>query len=411
MDPSAELLPHLFRNEFSKLVAVIARFTGLEYLEVAEDIVSETFLQAAETWKFKGIPDNPSGWLYIVAKHKTHKYFKRHTLFNEKIVPRLLAGDMGSAYELSDTAPSGQIIADSQLQMMFAVCNPLLVSEAQIGLALRILGGFGIDEIAEAFLTNKETINKRLYRAKEKLRQEQIKLEMPSDHVISQRLDSVLHIIYLLFNEGYYSVNRNEILQKELCVEALRLGVILTEHQKTNLPKTNALVALMCYHASRFAAREKSVDLPLIYELQDRSLWDRELIDRGNYYLSRSAAGTELTSYHIEAKIAFHHTLQDSTEDKWEPIAKLYDHLMQINYSPVAALNRVYAIYRTKGPQAALAELEGLQPLNNHFYYTLLGELYRHLDKEKAYTHFLTAVRLAKTQNDKEIIRAKLEQL
>jgi RNA polymerase sigma factor (sigma-70 family) len=410
MNADSEILPQLFRSNFSKLVAVIARFVGLEHLEVAEDIVSETFLQAAETWKVKGIPDNPTGWLYTVAKHKSHKHFKRNKLFTEKIAPQL-AEDLPNAYELPESELANELIADSQLQMMFAVCNPILISEAQIGLALRILGGFGIDEIAEAFLTNKETINKRLYRAKEKLRSGQIELEMPPDNEISERLDSVLHIIYLFFNEGYHSLTRNQTLQKELCFEALRLGVILTENKKTNLPKTNALVALMCYHASRFTARSRSAGLPNLYEQQDRTLWDKVLIGLGNFYLSRSGQGTELTSYHIEAKIAFHHTQQDDSEDKWEPILKLYDHLLHINYSPVVALNRVYAIYKVHGPYAALIELDEVEPLNSHFYFTLLGELYKSIDKEKAGAHFRTAYNLAKTKNDKDIIQVKLDEL
>lgn len=410
MKAETDILPLLFRNEFSKLVAVIARFIGLEHLELAEDIVSETFLQAAETWKIKGIPDNPPAWLYTVAKNKTHKHFKRNKLFNEKVVPRL-AGDVSNPYELLDYPLSNEMIADSQLQMMFAICNPVLVSEAQIGLALRILCGFGIDEIAEAFLTNKETINKRLYRAKEKLRSGFVKMEMPPYEEISERLDSVLRIIYLLFNEGYYSATRNRVLQRELCVEALHLGVMLTENKKTDLPKTNALVALMCYHASRFAARETSGDIPILYSQQDRNLWDKELIGLGNYYLTRSAKGNELTSYHIEARIAFHHAQQGDTGDRWEEIVKLYDQLLLINYSPVVALNRIYAVYKAEGPYEALAKLDEIGSVDNHFYFTLLGELYKDIDIERARTCLQRAIELAKTQNDRDIIQAKLDQL
>jgi RNA polymerase sigma-70 factor (ECF subfamily) len=293
-------LKQLFQEEFSKMVAVISNHFGLQYIEIAEDIVSETFLQAAETWGVKGIPQNPPAWLYAVAKQKTLYYFRRNKIFEQKIVPELTSTEAKDSY-IEDLNFTNENIKDSQLQMLFAVCNPAIASEAQIGLALRILCGFGIDEIAEAFLTNKETINKRLFRAKEKLRAEKIKMELPPETQISGRLTNVLHIIYLLFSEGYYSKTQNEILRKELCVEAMRLGLMLTEYERTNRPETNALMALMCFHASRFDARQTTENALVLFEEQDDSLWDKELINRGIYFLNLSAAGNEISSYHLEA--------------------------------------------------------------------------------------------------------------
>src|SRR4030095_1912575 len=246
-----ESLKHLFQQEFSKMVAVISKLYGLQHMEMAEDIVSETFLVAAETWGLKGMPENPAAWLYAVAKQKTLYQFRRNKIFTQKIV-RELKSQLTETDETEELNFSLENIKDSQLQMMFAICNPSIASEAQIGLALRILCGFSIDEIAEAFLTNKETINKRLFRAKEKLRTEKVKMEFPAESELRSRLDNVLHVIYLLFNEGYYSTTQNQILRKDFCLEAMRLGIILTEYEKTNLPKTNALMALMCFHASRF---------------------------------------------------------------------------------------------------------------------------------------------------------------
>jgi RNA polymerase sigma factor (sigma-70 family) len=219
MKEETELIPDLFRKEFSKMVAVISKLFGLQHIEIAEDIVSETFLQAAETWGQKGIPVNPTAWLYSVAKQKTLYHFRRNKILEKKIIPELKTSRETNS-EIEEIDFSMDNIKDSQLQMMFAVCNPAIASEAQIALALRILCGFGIDEIAEAFLTNKETINKRLFRAKEKLRAEKVRLELPGDTEINNRLDNVLHIIYLLFNEGYYSTTQNQILRKDLCLEA-----------------------------------------------------------------------------------------------------------------------------------------------------------------------------------------------
>ncbi len=255
MKEETELIPDLFRNEFSKMVAVISKLYGLQHIEIAEDIVSETFLTATETWALKGVPANPTAWLYAVAKQKTLYHFRRKKIFDKKIIPQIkLSADTIS--ETKEMDFSKENIKDSQLQMMFAICDPAIASEAQIALALRVLCGFGIEEIAEAFFSNKETINKRLFRAKEKLRAEKVELEMPPEKEINKRLDNVLHIIYLLFNEGYYSATQNQILRKDFCMEALRLGLMLTDYSMTNVPKTNALVALMSFHASRLAARQ-----------------------------------------------------------------------------------------------------------------------------------------------------------
>src|ERR1044072_7180200 len=321
MSATIESLKQLFQQEFSKMVAVISKLFGLQHIEVAEDIVSEAFLLAAETWGVKGMPPNPTAWLYAVAKQKTLYHFRRNKIYEKKVLPAVASGlEKDHEPELNF---SQQNIKDSKLQMIFAVCSPAIASEAQIGLALRSLCGFGIDEIAEAFLSNKETINKRLFRAKEKLRTEDIKMELPPEGEISSRLDNVLHIIYLLFSEGYYSKTQNQILRKELCFEALRLGMMLIEYERTNLPKTNALMALMCFHASRFNARQTSEDEVVLYEQQNEELWDMALINQGVHFLSQSAAGNEITSYHLEARIAYWHCIKEDTKEKWEHILQL----------------------------------------------------------------------------------------
>ena len=355
-----EPLKHLFQQEFSKMVAVISKRFGLQHIEIAEDIVSETFLLATETWKIKGMPVNPAAWLYTVAKQKTLSYFRRNKIFEDKVVP-----EINREQELEDNPDtlnfSEQNIKDSQLQMLFAICTPEIASEAQIGLALRILCGFGIDEIAEAFLSNKETINKRLFRAKEKLRMEKVQLTLPSENEITKRLDNVLHIIYLLFSEGYYSRTQNQILRKDFCIEALRLSIMLTEYEKTNLPKTNALIALMCFHASRFDARQRDEGELVLYEQQDEALWDKALINQGIHFLNLSASGQELSTYHLEAKIAYRHCTKEDTVEKWEEILQLYNQLLMISYSPAAALNRTFALYKANGVEIALAEAEKLK--------------------------------------------------
>jgi RNA polymerase sigma-70 factor (ECF subfamily) len=415
MEKQHESLKQLFQQEFAKMVAVISKQFGLQHIEIAEDIVSETFLQAAESWGMNGLPPNPTAWLYTVAKQKTLYHFRRNKILEKKVLPAISRGQ--EQEEVMDEPDfSGQNIKDSQLQMLFAVCNPAIGGEAQIGLALRILCGFGIDEIAEAFLSNKETINKRLFRAKEKLRESKVIMVpvvegMPSEKEIVNRLDSVLHTIYLLFSEGYYSKTQNQVLRKELCLEALRLGGMLTAYASTNLPKTNALMALMCYHASRFTARENTSGSPILYEQQNEELWDQELIKQGDFFLHHSAQGNEISSYHLEAGIAHWHCQKEDTPEKWNGILQLYDLLLQTNNSPGVALNRVFALYKARGREVALSEALKLDLADNHFYFVLLGELYRAVDKDQAIRHFKKAWSLAKTQTDKQTIQEKIDLL
>jgi RNA polymerase sigma-70 factor (ECF subfamily) len=404
-----ELIPHLYRTEFRKIAAVLCRLFGIEHISIAEDIVGDTFLLAAETWGLKGVPQNPPAWLYTVAKNKAKDFLKRSTIFNDKVSPALQYTACGSTE--TDVDLSNTNINDSQLQMMFAICHPGIPPESQIGLSLRILCGFSIDEIADAFLTNKETINKRLFRAREKLKQVKVKIEMPPVTAIGKRIENVLTTLYLLFNEGYYSSNRNTVLQKDLCLEAMRLAHMLTENQNTDKPEVNALLSLMCFHASRFDARTNKEGELILYEDQDISLWDKELICRGEYYLNLSAKGDVITKYHIEAAIAYWHTGERDNTEKWEKILSLYNRLLMIEYSPIAALNRTYALAKVYGSAAAIAEAEKLHLPGSHLYHILLGELYTDVDKQKGIDHLNMALKLTRPIADKNVIRRKIEKL
>jgi len=404
-----QLIPHLFRTEFSKITAVLCKFLGIEHIEVAEDIASETFLSAMETWSYKGIPANPVAWLYTVAKNKAKNLISRDKLFAEKIEPALKKAETNT--ETIEIDLSEKNITDSQLQMLFAICHPSIPVEAQIGLALRILCGFGIEEISNAFLSNKETINKRLQRAKARLQQENVQIEFPSEKEINKRLETVLTTLYLLFNEGYYSESSNDILREDLCLEAMRLNYLLVENEQTDLPPVNALLSLMCFHASRFAARKNDNGEIVLYHDQDEKLWNTELISKGIFYLNKASHGNTISKYHLEASIAYWHTIKADTKEKWENVLQLYNRLLQVEYSPVAALNRTFALAKVYGKQTAITEAEKLQLTNNHYYYTLLGELYSGIDNSKALMHFKTAAGLAKTQPDKLLIKKKIEAL
>jgi len=404
-----ELIPHLFRTEFRKITSVLCKLLGIEHIEVAEDIAGETFLAALETWPYKGVPENPTAWLYAVAKNKAKNLITRNNIFTGKI-----AGQLKNTLphnEEIDIDLSDKNITDSQLQMLFAICHPAISAEAQIGLALRVLCGFGIDEIATAFITNKDAINKRLFRAREKLRAEKIKIAFPNEAEINSRLQTVLTTLYLLFSEGYYSESKDEVLREDLCLEAMRLTYLLLENERTNQPDVNALFALMCFQSSRFKARKNANGEMILYEDQDESLWNYALIEKGAYYLMQAAKGSTMSKYYLEANIAYWHTIKADTQEKWESILQLHNRLLQIEYSPIAALNRTYALSKANGKQEAIIEAEKLQLNNNQFYFALLGELYTGIDNGKAKLNFEKAILLAKTQADKLALQKKLGRL
>lgn len=401
------LIPHLFRTEYRKIVSVLCKLFGIEHIADAEDLVSDTFLQAAETWGQKGLPKNPTAWLYTVAKNKAIDFLRHDAVFNQKI-----AADLNRSqpfFETFELDLSVQNINDSQLQMMFAFCHPGISLESQIGLSLSILCGFGVEEIADAFLSTTDVIYKRLSRAKEKLRIAQIKIEMPSVAEINNRLDTVLTTMYLLFNEGYYSTSKDTTLRKDLCVEAMRLTYLLTENEHTNKPSVNALLSLMCFHTSRFEARMNQRGEIILYDDQDAALWNQELIQKGKYYLNLSSVGNQISKYHVEAAIAYWHTYKEDTVDKWTAIVNLYNKLLQIEYSPMAALNRTFALAKSSGKTLAIAEAEKLGLTNDHLYHALLGYLYTDVSNDKALKHYTLAVKIARTLNDKFAIGRKIE--
>jgi RNA polymerase sigma-70 factor (ECF subfamily) len=402
-----ELLPHLFRTEYRKIITVLIRHFGFEQLSHAEDIASDTFLIAAETWGLKGIPENPIAWLHTVARNKARDMLRRNQIFRLKVSVAVKPDN--SVLPDTDIDLSDQNIRDSQLQMMFAIADPGLSKESQIALILRLLCGFGVEEIADAFLTNKETIHKRLTRAKEKLRIEKINIRLPAAIEIPQRVNTVLTSLYLLFNEGYYSGSRNTVLRKDFCLEAMRLTLLLVENEQTNQPRVEALFALMCFHASRFDARTDDNGEIIRYDEQDISLWNEELISRGNYYLNRASRGIELSRYHVEAAIAYWHTIKNDEREKWENILQLYNQLLCLEYSPVSALNRTYALSKIFGKQTAIDEAEKLGLTNNHLYHLLLGHLYTGLHNLKAREHLNLAFNLAKTEQERLLIRKDLK--
>ena len=397
------LISSLYRSEFARMVALLGRRFGLAHIEQAEDIAAETFLLAAEHWAVKGTPPNPAAWLCTVAKRKMLQHLRREAILMQKVMPALAASEHGTP---ADDEVTPHRILDSQLGMIFAVCDNQLASEAQIALALRILCGLGIDEIAAAFLTSKETINKRLFRAREKLRTAGLRAELPPPHEVTKRTGNVLRVIYLLFNEGYYSRSENTLLRQDLCYEAMRLAAMLAEYAPTAVPETHALLALMCFHASRFTAR--GADAGILFDEQDASLWDQNLFRQGYYFLDKAATGSAVSKYHLEAMIAACHAGARDDAEKWRQILACYDLLLQIEPSPPAILNRIYAFYRVHGAASAKNELENAPVLRNHFWHVLMAEICRSENSMLAQEHLQQALSLTANAAERAAIQKKL---
>jgi RNA polymerase sigma factor (sigma-70 family) len=403
---------HLFRQESGKMAAVLIRIFGFPNLEQAEDIVQDTVLKALEVWKWGEIPENPRAWLYSAAKNKAIDVLRRQKLKHK--IDSDIAYLLKSEYTLAPTIVelfTEAEIKDSQLRMMFACCHPSLAPENQITLMLKTLCGLSTREIANAFLSNEETIQKRLYRIREKIKQENIPLDYPGAESMPLRLDAVLKTLYLLFNEGYSSSHPEKLIREELCEEAMRLCILLSENPKTNLPQTNALLALMCYHASRFNTRLDDKGLILLLQDQDRTQWNKSLIYKGNEYLDKSAQGDLFHDFHLEAAIASLYANAPSYEDThWTMILGMYDNLLQRTHNPMVAINRAVVLGEVEGSDQAITALLNLEGMSENCYYnTSLAEMYRragHTANAKIY--FGKALELTSSNAEIELIRRKI---
>jgi RNA polymerase sigma factor (sigma-70 family) len=400
------LLPHLFRQEYAKLTAVLSRYFGLEHIEVAEDIASETFLKATEHWPVHGIPDTPAAWLYTVAKNKAKDYLKRHQLFESRIREAISQGETVHTPPFEFTE---ERIADSQLSMLFAVCDPANPPQVQVCLALQILCAFSVEEIANAFLSNKETIKKRLQRGRDHLRRGDFRLNELPESALHERLDMVLKTLYLLFNEGYFSQNEDAFIRKDLCSEAMRLALLLAESKLTGKHQASALLALMCFQSSRLDARTDDTGQAVLYEDQDRSLWDQFLMEKGNYYLFKAFETKAVSTYHVQAGIAYWHTT--SGVEKWPHILQLYNQLVVLEYSPATAINRAFAVAQVHGFDRAIAEAEKLNLAGNNHYHGLMGYLYSPVHPERALFHYREALTSARSAVEKKVLAGKIAQL
>jgi RNA polymerase sigma factor (sigma-70 family) len=401
------LTEHLFRREAGRMIAALTRIFGVHNLALAEDVVQDAFCRALEVWKARGLPHNPSAWLMTTAKHRALDIIRRER------TARLFAPEMTRRFEaqcaiapLVDEAFEAPAIRDEQLRMMFSCCHPRLPQDAQVALMLNILCGFGAAEIAGAFLCGRAAIEKRITRGKKVLASASRLFDL-TDRDFTARLSAVRRALYLLFNEGYHGASAEAAVRTDLCEEAIRLVSLLCEHPPAATPETYALAALMCLHAARLPARlDAAGDLSLLLD-QDRSRWDSGLAAQGLDLFERSAAGTALSAFHLEAAIAATHASAPTVElTDWEAIVKLYDRLMTLAPSPVVALNRAIAIAERDGVEGGLAALDKVTDRERlrayPFYRATLGELeLRRGNRDIAREHFAAALGVARNETER----------
>jgi RNA polymerase sigma-70 factor (ECF subfamily) len=397
------------------MAAVLTRIVGVQNLDLAQDLVQDTLLQAINTWKIKGIPENPSGWLYTVAKRKAIDAIRQKKNHLE------IESDLAKAFKSEWTmAPAvkhlffDHEIEDSQLRMMFVCCHPSIPYESQIALTLKTLCGLSVSEIAHSFLTTDETITKRLYRAKEKIRDEKIELEIPSAATLTSRVETVLHTLYVLFTEGYNSSHPDQLIRHDLCEEAMRLCLLLTKNPLTNLPNAQALLALMCFQVSRDDARLDSGGNIILLKHQDRKLWNRPLIDKGNQYLNSSARGETLSEYHLEAAIAACHAHASSFEETdWKRILSLYEILSSVKSDPIVEMNHAIVLGYAETPARALEKLKSISGLqNNSIYHGALGDFYLQTKNiANAKLEYELAIGLTKSKTEIDLLQQKINAL
>lgn len=408
------MLEHLFRHQTGRMVARLTRLLGPAHLDLAEESVQQAMLRALQSWPYEGMPENAAAWLFRVAHNAAIDAVRRSRAFRGK-TDALVEDLARSARSLPDDPDLDSQIRDDELRMIFMCCHPEISRDASVALSLKTVGGFSVREIARAFLMDDAAIAQRLVRAKRQIRERQVTLQVPLGSDLKRRLGSVLDVIYLMFNEGYAANDGQDLIRQDLCLEALRLGRLVAACPSSE-PRVHALVALMALQAARFAARVDAAGDLVLLDNQDRSRWDQKLISLGFHHFDCSMAGDELSEYHVQAAIAATHARSVSAPSTdWPMILQLYDQLMSINGSAVAALNRAVAVAKVHGPAEALA---AIAPLENDVqlrdYYLLLalrGHLLAELGRaDEAATCFRAALECPCSEPERRFLRRRLEE-
>jgi len=378
--------------------------------------VQEALLKALQSWSYSGIPSNPAAWLLQVARNSALDVVRHRKVATDK-EPALVA-ELTSASRMpppDDLTPDPNL-RDDELRMIFMCCHPALSPEASIALSLKAIGGFSVREIASAFLADEATIAQRLVRAKRQIRDKGLSFDLPTGFDLRKRLDSVLDVLYLMFNEGYDAHQGEELIRQDLCLEALRLAQLVAASSMGG-PRVDALVALIALQTARLPARTDGLGDLVLLDQQDRSRWNKHLINLGFYHFDRSIAGRDISAFHVEAAIAATHTHAATPEETdWNLVLSLYDQLMELKPSPVVSLNRSVAVARVHGARAALAELDLLAdgPALKSYYLlpAVRGQLLAELNqREPAIAAYRQALQLSCNAPERRFLQRKIDEI
>ena len=402
-----QTIDHLFRHEYGRIVAGLVSRFGSSKLEMVEDAVQEALLKAMQLWGFDKIPDNPTSWLFKVARNQLVDVLRRDN--------KSQTFDMELEEEEKEQEYfSESEIKDEQLKMIFACCNPTLNPRESLLLSLKLIGGFNVSEIAKALLLKEEAAKKSLQRARIKFRDEVGHLYVPKKKELPEYLNRVLKVVYLIFNEGYKTNKGNDLINQDLCGEALRLALILMDNEHCQTPKIYSLISLMSFKASRFNARVVNGQL-ITFEQQNRQLWIPEYIEWGFYYYHKATVARETSNYYLEAAIEYQYHISKSYDTiDWPAILQAYDILVSRVNSPLLKLNRLIVYSKVYDANSTLEQLNKLEPelLQNHLFYAFRSELQaQRLRVEDACKNLEMAIKLAKNNIEQEYLQQRLKNL